>query len=71
MKNYLTLSADDLKVMKWYADAIFSGHPDFNIHTGVIMTMVQVAMQSVSSKQKLSTRIRTEAELVTVNDASV
>ena len=65
------MSADDLKVVKWYVGASFTVHPDFKSHTGVIMTMVQVAMQSVSSKQKLSTRIRTEAELVTVNDASV
>ena len=49
----------------------FTVHPDFKSHNGVIMTMVQGAMQSVSSKHKMSTRIKTEAELVTVDDASV
>jgi hypothetical protein len=28
--EYLTLSADDLRVVKWYVDASFVVHPDFN-----------------------------------------
>ena len=51
--------------------ASFEFHPDFKSHTGVIMTMVPGAIQSLSSKQKLITSIITEAELVTVDDASV
>ena len=49
-KNYLTLSADYLRVVKFYVDAGFAVHPDFKSHTGDIMTMVQVDMQSVSRK---------------------
>ena len=49
-KKYLTLSADDLKVIKWYVDAIFAVHPYFKSRTGAIMTMGKVLMQSVSSK---------------------
>ena len=67
-KKYLNLSSDYLKVIKWYLDASFAVHPDFKIHTGLIVTMGQGAMQSVSRKQKLNTRISTEAELVTVDD---
>ena len=41
MKKHLTLSADDLKVVKCYVDAIFSFQPDFKSHTEDIMTMGQ------------------------------
>ena len=60
-KNYLTLSSGDLKVIKWYTDAIFVVHPGFKSHTGAIMTIGRGAMHSVSRKQKLNTRINTEA----------
>ena len=38
-RNYLTLSANDLKVIKWYVDASFAVHPDFKGNTGDIMIM--------------------------------
>ena len=38
-KKYLTLSVDDLKVVKYYADASFAVHPDFKSHTRAIITM--------------------------------
>ena len=61
-KKYLTLSADDLKVIKWYVEKAFAVHHDFKSHTGAIMTLGQGAMQSVSRKQKLNTRSIAEAE---------
>ena len=67
----LTLSDDDLKLVKCYVDARFVVHPDLKSHTRAILTMRHAAMQSVSRKQKLNTRIITEAELVAVDDASV
>ena len=70
-KNYLTLSSDELKVLKWYVEARFVVHPDSKSHTGKIITMVQVAMQLFSRKHKLNTRLSTEAELVFVNGSSV
>ena len=70
-KNYLTLSTDDLKVIKWYVDASFAVHPDFKVPTGAIMTMVYRAMQSVSRGNKLNTRISIESKIVDVDDASV
>ena len=60
-KKFLTLSADDLKVVKWYVDASFAVRPDFKSHTGTIVTMGQGAMRSVSRKQKIKTRSSTEA----------
>ena len=44
-KNYLTLSSDDLKGVKWYVDVSFVVHPDFKSHTRALMTMVQVLVQ--------------------------
>ena len=54
-KEYLTLSAGDLKVVTWYVDTSFAVHPDFKSHTKEVMTTKQVAIQSVSSTQKTST----------------
>ena len=66
---HVTLSADSLRIMKWYVDASFAVHPDFKSHTGAVMTMGKGAMQAMSKKQKLNTRSSTEAELVGVDDA--
>ena len=44
-KKCLTLSADDLKVIKWYVGASFVVHPDFKSHTRGIMTMGQGVIQ--------------------------
>ena len=60
-KKYITLSAGDLKVVKWYVHASFAVQTDFKNHTGVIMTIGQGEIHSVCRKQKLNTRISTEA----------
>jgi len=63
-----TLSAEDLKVMKWWIDASFAVHPDFKSHTGSVMSMGSGAAQVMSRKQKLVSRSSTEAELIAVDD---
>jgi hypothetical protein len=50
----LTLSADDLRVVKWYVDASFAVHPDFKSHTSAMMTLGKGAMQSIARKQKMN-----------------
>jgi hypothetical protein len=70
-EDVLTLSAENLHVIKWYVDASFAVHSDFKSHTGAVMTMGQGAIQSMSQKQKLNTKSSTEAELVAPDDASV
>jgi len=67
--DVLTLSADDLSVVKWYVDASFAVHPDFKSHTGATMSYGRGAPIAISRKQKLNTRSSTEAELVAVDDA--
>ena len=64
----LILSADDLHVIKWFADCSFAVHPDFKSHTGGNMTFGQGSPINKSAKQKLNTRSSTEGELVAAND---
>jgi hypothetical protein len=68
--DYLTLSADDLRVVKWYVDASFAVHPDFKSHTGAVMMLGKGAMQSIARKQTMKVQSSTEGELVTVDDAA-
>jgi hypothetical protein len=66
----LTISVDDLQVIKWHVDASFAVHPDFRSHTGGVMTYGCGAIQTISRKQQLNTRSSTEAELVGADDAA-
>jgi hypothetical protein len=68
-KKVLTLSIDDMRVIKWFVDVSFAVHPDFKSHTGAIMMMGSGAMIGMSRKQKLNTRSTTESELVGADDA--
>ena len=61
---YLTLKADDLRVIKWWVDASYAVHPDMRSHTGVTMTLGKGGVFSTSTRQKLNTKSSIEAELV-------
>ena len=63
-----TLSAEDLRVIKWWIDASFAVHPDFKSHTESVMSMGSGAGQVMSKKQKLVSRSSTEGELIAVDD---
>ena len=69
-REKLTLSADNLHVMKWYVDSSFAVHPDFKSHTGATMMMGGETPISLSRKQRLNTRSSNEAELVGFNNMS-
>jgi hypothetical protein len=66
----LTLSADDLQVVRWCVDASFVVHPDFKSHTCAMMTLGKGAMQSIAMKQKMNVQSSTEGKLVAVDDAA-
>jgi hypothetical protein len=70
-QDKLTLSANNLHVIKWYVDCAFAVHPDFKSHTGGNMTYGRRSPISMSRKQKLKTRSSTKAELVGPDDLSV
>ena len=44
----LTLSVDQLNILKWYSDAAFAVHAVFKSHMGVAITMDKGAMMSMS-----------------------
>jgi hypothetical protein len=71
-KKRLTLSAGNLRCIKWYVDASFAVHPDFKSHAGATMSFAdgKGAVQSISRKQKLNTKSSTEAEPISVDDVS-
>ena len=66
----LTLSAEQLNILKWFVDAAYAVHADFKGHTGMTMTMGQGTIMSMSRKQNLNTKSSTTAELVGADDAT-
>jgi hypothetical protein len=68
--DVLTLSIDDMRMIKWFVDASFAVHPDFQSHTGGCMMMGRGSIISTSRKQKINTKSSTTAELVGVDDMS-
>ena len=51
----LTLSADDLHVLKWMVDAAFAVHPDFRSHTGGHLSYGTGTIHSQSRKREYAT----------------
>ena len=64
----LILSIDKSVNIKWYVDAVFAVHKYIRSHTSGFMTMGTGEAYVQSSKQKLNTKISTEAELVGLDD---
>jgi hypothetical protein len=46
----LTLSADNLYILKWYVDVSYAVHQDYKSHTGGILTMGRGAINTMSRK---------------------
>jgi hypothetical protein len=64
----LTLSIDNLTVVKSWVDASYAIHKDMRSHTGGIIMMGKGTLYARSSKQKINTKSSTEAELVGASD---
>ena len=64
----LIIVVDDTNTLRWYVDAVFGVYRDMKSHTGMMMTMGEGSVRSNSTKQKLNTKISTEAELVGIYD---
>ncbi len=69
----LTLSAENIHLIKWFVDVAFAVHPDFKSHTGVAMKFGggKGSVINLSRKRKLNTRSSTESEVVGVDDALI
>ncbi len=60
----LTLSVEDLGLLKWYLDGSHNVHWDCKGHGGAMFTIGRGSTSSYSRKIKLNTRSSTETELV-------
>jgi hypothetical protein len=68
-KNYsLTLNANKFLTIIVFVDASFAVHPNYRSHTGAAITLFRGVLWAKSSKQKLTTKSSTEAELVAISD---
>ena len=65
---FLTLSADNTNIIRWYGDASFAVHQDMKSHTGGVMTMGSGGVINVSRKQKMVSKSSMEAELIAGDD---
>ena len=66
--DVLTLEDNSTSVIQWHIDTALAAHPDYKSHTGAMMMLVKGSIQSVSTKQKVSTRSSREAELISSDD---
>jgi len=60
----LSISVENLGILKWYVDRSHNMHWDCKGHGGAMFTMGEGAVSSYSRKVKLNTRSSTEMELV-------
>ena len=64
----LTLSAENLAIIKWWVDASYAVHQNMRSHTGATMSVGRGMIYSKSAKQKLNSKSSTEAELIGASD---
>jgi hypothetical protein len=64
----LTISIDNMSVIKTWVDAAYGVHNDMRSQTGGAVMMGKGVLYSKSSKQKINTKSSTEAELVGASD---
>lgn len=65
----LSLSAENLSILKWWVDASHAVHEDCKSHTGMGMSLGKGMPLTMSRKQKLNGKSSTESELIAVDDA--
>ena len=52
----LALEGENMRVIKWWVDAIYAVHPDMRSHTGSSMSLGKGSIYSSSTRQKLLLR---------------
>jgi hypothetical protein len=60
----LTLSVNDMSIIKWWVDASYAVHEDCRGRTGAMMSLGEGAVTSFSTKQKINGKSSTEDELI-------
>ena len=64
----MTLSVDDLSIIKTWVDASYATNNDTKSQTGANITLGKGTIYARLLKQKLNTKISTEADLVGASD---
>lgn len=64
----LTISIDNMSIVKTWVDAAYATHDDMRSHTGGVIMMGKGTLYAKSSKQKINVKSSTEAELVGASD---
>ena len=64
----LTLSVDDMSIIKWWVDTSCATYEGCEGHTGSMITMGKGAITSSSCNQKIQGESSAEDELIGVND---
>ena len=67
--HYVTLTTNDIGMIKWYVDASYAIYDGCHGHTGAMIAFGSGAVTSFLQKQKLNAKSSTEAELIGVDDA--
>ena len=65
----LTLTNDDLSIIKWWVDASDRTHHDLKGHTGSMMSLGEGMVVNGSRKQKINVKSPTKLELIALDDA--
>ena len=65
----LTIEPGEDNNPNWWVDSSYAIHRDMRSHSGIIMTLGKGSAYTASTKQKINTKILTEAELVAINDS--
>ena len=63
-----TLGANSMSLLRTWVDASYAVHPDMKSHTGGVMALGIGGIVCKLTKQKLNTKIATEAKLVGASD---
>ena len=68
LARVMRYEADNLQLVKWWIGGAFATHRDMRSNTGGALSLGKGVITGVSTRQKLTTRISTEAELVAIDD---
>jgi len=64
----LTISAEELNVLRTWVDASYAVHPDMRSHTGSCMSLGLGLVYSKSGKQTINAKSSTEGEVIGISD---
>ena len=65
----LKLSVDDLYIVKWWVDASYAVHKEYNGNTRVMMCLGKGDVGSFTRKKRIQCNISTEDEIIGTYDA--